>query len=138
MDVLNMLANRAIVELDALSTVQEAGRIMKEKRIGSLLVVKDGKKVGIVSETDIARKVAAEGLAPDQVTVEKIMSAPIITIDVHAKPERANDLMKENGIRHLGVTEDGEIVGIVSVRDLLHYFTVYYGGIGALKQKSRA
>lgn len=135
MDLLNMLVNREIVTVEHDATLQTAARLMRDHKIGSLLVVKGGKKVGILSETDVTRRAAAEGLVPDQVTAGSIMSSPIITLDVHAAPEKVNDLMKEKGIRHLAVTEKGEIVGIVSVRDLLRYFKVYYDGIGSLKKK---
>jgi CBS domain-containing protein len=63
------------------------------------------------------------------------MSSPIISIEITDSPERANDLMKEKGIRHLGITEQGRLIGIISVRDLLRYFKVYYDGIGSLKSK---
>ncbi len=136
MDVLNMLVNRSIVTIDRAATLQEAARLMRDKQIGSLLVVKNSKIIGIVSDTDVTRRAVAESLPPDRVTVETIMSAPIITIDIHSTPEMVNDLMRDKGIRHLAITEGGKIVGIISVRDLLHYFKVYYGGIGSLKQKS--
>ena len=61
------------------------------------------------------------------------MSSPIITIEITESPERANDIMKEKGIRHLGVTENGKFIGVTSVRDLLRYFKVYYDGIGSMK-----
>lgn len=135
MDVLSMLTNRTIETIDHSATLKTAAQIMRDKKIGSLLVIKDGKKVGILSETDLARRAVAEGLVPDKVEVEAIMSSPIITIDIRSAPEMANDLMKDKGIRHLAVTEQGEIVGIISVRDLLRYFKVYYDGIGTLKNK---
>lgn len=135
MDVLNMLVNRKIVTINHTAKLREAARVMRDKQIGSLLVVKGGKTVGIISETDVTRRAVAEGLAPDQVTVETIMSSPVITLDIQSTPEMANDLMRDKGIRHLAVTESGEIIGIISVRDLLHYFKVYYNGIGSLKPK---
>lgn len=134
MDPLNLLVNRSVVTIENSATVQEAARLMRDKKIGSLLIVKGGKMVGILSETDVTRRAAAEGLAPNQVIVESIMSSPIITLEAQSTPEEVNDLMKEKGIRHLAVTEGGEIVGIVSVRDLLRYFKVYYEGIGSLKK----
>ena len=135
MDVLNMLVTRAIVTIDHTATLREAARLMRDKGIGSLLVVKNGKKVGILSDMDLTRRAVAEGLVPDQVTVETIMSSPVITVDIQSTPEMANDLMRDRGIRHLAVTEGGEIIGIISVRDLLHYFKVYYDGIGSLKPR---
>jgi CBS domain-containing protein len=134
MDILSMLVNRSVEKIEHDATLQTAARIMRDKKIGSLLVAKAGKTVGIVSETDLTRRAVAEGFIPDQVKVEKIMSSPIITIDIQSSPEKANDLMKDKGIRHLAVTEKDEIVGIISVRDLLRYFKVYYDGIGSLKK----
>lgn len=135
MDVLNMLVNRNLVTIDHAATLREAACVMRDKRVGSLLVVKGSKKVGILSETDVTRRAVAEGLVPDHVTVETIMSSPVITLDIQSTPEKVNDLMRDKGIRHLAVTEGGEIIGIISVRDLLHYFKVYYDGIGSLKLK---
>ena len=135
MDVLSMLVNRAVETIDYNTTLQVAARIMRDKKIGSLLVVKEGKKTGIISETDIARRAVAEGIVPEKEKVESIMSSPIISVDIQSTPEKANDVMKEKGIRHLAVTEQDEIVGIISVRDLLRYFKVYYDGIGSLKKK---
>ena len=134
MDILSMLVNRTIETVDHNATLQTAARQMRDRKIGSLLVRKDGENIGIISETDIARKAVAEGRSPEKVKVGSIMSRPIITIDIKATPEMANDLMKENGIRHLAVTEQDKISGIISVRDLLRYFKVYYDGIGSLKK----
>jgi CBS domain-containing protein len=137
MDVLNMLINRSIVTIDGAATLQQAARLMRDKRIGSVLVEKNGKITGIVSDTDVTRRAVAENIAPDRVTVESLMSSPLISIDIHSTPEMANDLMKDSGIRHLPVTENDKIIGIISVRDLLHYFKVYYGGIGSLKKEKK-
>jgi CBS domain-containing protein len=135
MDVLDMLVNRSIVTIDHTATLLEAARMMRDRQIGSLLVVKNNKIGGIISDTDVTRRAVAEDLVPRSVTVGTIMSSPIITIDIQSTPEMASDLMRSKGIRHLAVTEDSKIVGIISVRDLLHYFKVYYSGIGSLKQK---
>jgi signal-transduction protein with cAMP-binding, CBS, and nucleotidyltransferase domain len=134
MDVLKMLVTRQVETVAHDMLLREAARRMRDKKIGSLIVVKGGREVGILSETDITRRAVAEGLSPDVSTVERIMSSPIISIDIGESPERANDLMKDRGIRHLAVTESGKIVGILSVRDLLRYFKVYYDGLGSLKE----
>jgi CBS domain-containing protein len=135
MDILSMLVSRTVESIPHDTVLQSAAGVMKNKKIGSLLVEKGGETVGIVSETDIARRAVAEGLDPRTTAIEAIMSHPVITIGIDATPEMANDLMKEKGIRHLAVTENGAIVGVVSVRDLLRYFKVYYDGIGSLRQK---
>ena len=135
MDLLNMLVNRNVAVINHDATVKTAAQKMRERTIGSLIVTKDGKEIGIISETDLARKVVSEGMDPEQVRVSAVMSSPIISIEITETPERANDLMKEKGIRHLGITDKGKFVGIISVRDLLRYFKIYYDGIGSLKSK---
>jgi len=135
MDFLNMLVNKGVESIDHDSTIKAAAQRMRDQKIGSLIVTKDGSEVGILSETDLTRKAVAEGLNPDQSRVSSIMSSPIISIEISETPEKANDVMKENGIRHLGIVEKGKFVGIISVRDLLRYFKVYYDGIGTLKSK---
>ena len=100
----------------------EAAQQMRVGKIGALLVRDGGRDLGIVSETDLARKVLAESLDPAQTTVGSVMSAPLVTIDIAASPHEASDLMAEAGIRHLAVVDGGEVVGMLSVRDLLRYF----------------
>lgn len=135
MDLLNMLVNKSVVVIDHQASIKEAARMMRDKEIGSLIVTRDGAEVGIISETDLSRRAVAEGLDSDTARVAAIMSHPVISIEITETPERANDLMKDKGVRHLAVTEKGRMVGIISVRDLLRYFKVYYDGIGSLKSK---
>jgi signal-transduction protein with cAMP-binding, CBS, and nucleotidyltransferase domain len=82
-------------------------------------VEKKGEIVGIVTETDMVRKALATGESQGNLTVEKIMTYPIRTIEAGRSTQEASDMMGTLGIRHLGVTENGQLVGIISVRDLL-------------------
>jgi CBS domain-containing protein len=113
---------RELKMISPTTTIQEAARIMGIQKVGSLFVEKDGLLVGILTETDIVRKAAAKGLDLKKDTVESIISKPIISIEATRSPQDAFDLMGEVGVRHLGITERGKIVGILSVRDLLVYF----------------
>ena len=122
MTTLGHLMNKDIQKIDQGATVQEAALRMKEKKIGSLLVEKGGQVVGIITEMDIVRKAVALGLDPKQKSVGSIMSSPVITLDQQRTPRDAHDMMGETGVRHLGVTQNGKIVGIISVRDVLLYF----------------
>ena len=122
MATLGQLVNRKIQAVKQDTTIREAADLMKLHRIGSLLVAKDGQYVGIVTETDIVRKAAAAGLDLKRENVGMIASSPVITLDIYRTPQDAHDLMGEIGVRHLGITDKGKIVGIVSVRDLLIYF----------------
>jgi signal-transduction protein with cAMP-binding, CBS, and nucleotidyltransferase domain len=119
---LTHLMNRELKKISYGTTIQEASRIMGIQKVGSLLVEKDGQWVGILTETDIVRKAAAKGMDLKKDTVDSIISKPIISIEITRSPQDAFDLMGEVGIRHLGITERGKVVGILSVRDLLIHF----------------
>jgi CBS domain-containing protein len=85
--------------------------------------VKKGKKlVGIVTDTDIVRRAVSNNKPLGKMTVEKIMTTPICTIEGSQSVDDAQDMMADLGVRHLGVTQEGEIVGVISVRDLLFFY----------------
>jgi CBS domain-containing protein len=104
------------------ATVRDAARQMRLTKAGALLVREGAGYLGIVSEADLVRKVLAESLVPAQTLVRSVMSAPLITIDIGASAHDASEIMARAGIRHLAVVEGGEVVGMLSVRDLLRYF----------------
>jgi len=104
------------------ATLAEAAAMMRDTRVGAILVAEQGAFIGIVSETDLVRKAMAGQLNAAQAKVRAVMSSPVITIEQDRSAHDASDLMAEKGIRHLAVTEDGRVVGIVTVRDLLRYF----------------
>ena len=108
------------IQYDA--TIQEAARRMRDERVGSLLVERDGKIVAIVTETDIVRKASARGADLGKEKIDAIMSAPVAAIEIQRTPQDAHDMMGDLGVRHLAVTDTGTIVGLLSVRDLLLYF----------------
>jgi CBS domain-containing protein len=113
-----MTRSLAILPLDA--TTRDAATVMCERRIGSVLVEQHQRIVGIVTETDIVREVVSDGVEPHRITVGAIMSSPVIGIDEQRPITEAADLMERSGTRHLAVLRDGAVVGILSVRDLLH------------------
>ena len=98
---------------------------MRDERIASLLVKKKEDYVGILTETDIVRKAAAQGKDLSTLSVEAVMTRPIVSIESTRTVRDANDLMGECGVRHLAVSEAGKVVGVVSVRDILRYFKSY-------------
>ncbi|MBI4400919.1 MAG: CBS domain-containing protein [Nitrospirae bacterium] len=104
------------------ATVRDAAKRMRDERLGSLFVEKGGNLVGIVTETDVVRRAVAEGKDLGTVMVQSIMTAPIVTIESTRTVQDAHDMMGDLGVRHLGVTTGGKLVGLVSVRDLLVYF----------------
>jgi signal-transduction protein with cAMP-binding, CBS, and nucleotidyltransferase domain len=109
-----------VFRVEADTTIRDAARIMASKDLGSLLVTRAHEPAGIVTESDMVRRVLAQDLNPDTHTVEEVMSAPLITVDASLGILEARDRMDQDRVRHLLVTEGGEIRGVVSVRDLIH------------------
>lgn len=114
-----------IKTVDRDETIRCSATLMRDHRISSLLVTKGQDVVGIVTDTDLARRAMAEGLDPERATVERIMSAPVLQIPSEATLLGANDLMAKESVRHLGVQKDGKLIGLVSVRDLVNFLTKY-------------
>ncbi len=106
-------------------SVVGAAKKMKTARVGSLFVKKGKKLVGIVTDTDIVRRAVSTSKPLGKLTVEKIMTSPICTIEGSESVDDAQDMMADLGMRHLAVTKAGEIVGVVSVRDLLLFYKRY-------------
>jgi CBS domain-containing protein len=112
------------VKVDANKTVREAINIMAEKKIGSLLVYKENEIVGILEESDIIKNVLVKDLNPYVVNVETVMSVPFV-IGEDKSDNDASDLMFRHKVRHLAVSVNGKVGGIVSMQDLLR--PVYTG-----------
>jgi CBS domain-containing protein len=112
---------RDVLRIDADASVLEAVKQMVEANIGSLLVTKEGDVTGIVTERDYLRRVALEGPADEEVTVEEIMSSPLIVVTPETAIDECMALMTDRRIRHVPVVEGGEVVGIVSIGDLVKF-----------------
>ncbi len=106
-------------------SIVSAAKKMKAARVGSLLVKKGKKLVGIVTDTDIVRRAVSTSKPLGKMTVEKIMTTPICTIEGAQSVNEAQDMMGDLGVRHLAVTKSGEIVGVVSVRDVMMFYKRY-------------
>ena len=122
MDEIGDYMTSPILSIDHESTVQETAVYMQASNVGSLLVKKYDEYVGIVTETDISRKVIGGGLNPETTPVSTIMTQPILSMDRFLPVEEANRFMHKNKIRHLVVTEEDKIVGLLSIKDLVSYF----------------
>jgi signal-transduction protein with cAMP-binding, CBS, and nucleotidyltransferase domain len=124
LSVLRVLMQTTMETIASERTVLEATQTMTEKRIGSLLVLEAGDMVGIVTETDVVRKVIAAGLPARSTSVGAVMNAPLIHIDINDTAREASRLMAEKRIRHLAVTEHNKVVGLLSVRDLVKVVSI--------------
>ncbi len=119
---IGQLMTNTLISVQHDTSVLLAAEKMSEERIGSLLVEKNGEFTGILTETDVVRKAAAKGLDLSTTLVHEIMSAPVLSIDLHVSSRYAIDIMSNAEIRHLAVTDEGKTIGLLSVRDILDYF----------------
>lgn len=121
---LSVLMRGKIEKIDREDTILTAATHMANQRIGALLVTQAGAVAGIVTERDLVQKAMAQNQDPGQVRVGTLMTQSIIDIDINRTVHDASDLMAKKGIRHLPVTENHTIVGILSVRDLIKMISV--------------
>lgn len=100
------------------ATVLEAARRMNEHRVGALVVVREGRVVGIFTERDVLNRVVAAQRDPAHTLVEEVMSAPVACCSPQTTRAECRHVMRERRIRHLPVVEDDRLVGIVSIGDI--------------------
>jgi CBS domain-containing protein len=110
-----------VVTVEAHTPVREAIALLAERRIGALPVVRAGEVAGIMSERDIIYCLKSDGAAVLDWPVERIMTAPAITVEADKQIMGALSLMTQRRIRHLPVVESGRLVGLVSIGDLVKY-----------------
>ena len=120
MITVDKLMTRNLVNIQVGMSAIDAAKLMKNYKVGSVFVKQENRIVGIVTEPDIIRKVVGAERVPYYIPVEDIMSSPVIGIDSRRSITEAADLMEQYGTRHLAVYSGEAIVGVLSVRDLLH------------------
>jgi len=99
--------------------VDQAAAMMRDRGVGSLIVVQGDTPVGIVTERDIVTKVVAENRASSSLRVRDVMSTPVVSVHPHEDVEAAARKMSQRRIRRLPVVQDGKLVGVVTENDLL-------------------
>lgn len=103
------------------ATVYDAIAMMADKNIGALVVVEDGRLVGIVSERDYTRKVMLRGKRSRETQVREIMSTSLTTVEPKESVDHCLRFMTEKRIRHLPVVSEGQICGVISIGDLVKH-----------------
>jgi CBS domain-containing protein len=110
---------REVFSIAPEASIFEALELMAKHNIGALLVVSEDRMVGIVSERDCIRKVELQGRNVNATPVSEIMTRDVITVECSQPLEECMSLMIDRNIRHLPVYDGGELVGLLSVRDVL-------------------
>ena len=101
------------------STVYDALQVMADKNVGALMVLEDDQVVGVISERDYARKVILKGKASKDTPVSEIMSTKLVWVRPDQSIEDCMNLMTNRRIRHLAVLEEGRLIGVISIGDVV-------------------
>jgi CBS domain-containing protein len=105
--------------IDVNESVMKAAQMMRKNNLGNILVLVEGKPVGIVTERDILNKIAADDLLPSSIPVRKIMSSPMISVTADTSLTEAVKLMASRRIRTLFVTDGGKPLGLLNMRSIV-------------------
>lgn len=111
--------DRALFSIEPEDPVLEAIRMMADRHVGALLVMRGSELAGIVSERDYARKVVLLGRSSAETPVWQIMSSPVVTVSLDSSIQDCMRLMTERRIRHLPVVEQGRVIAMISIGDLV-------------------
>jgi CBS domain-containing protein len=118
-DILKSKGDQTVHTVSPVTSVLDAMRLMADKNIGALLVMEGEAIVGIVTERDYARKVALMGRASKDTPVRDIMSSGVLYVRPGNTSEECMVLMTENRLRHLPIIDEGKLVGLISIGDLV-------------------
>ena len=111
--------NKELASILPDQTVLYALHLMAEKDVGALLVLEGKRLAGVFSERDYARKVVLQGRSSSDTAVQQIMSSPVVCVGPMESVSECMGIMTDRHIRHLPVVDDGQVVGIVSIGDLV-------------------
>ncbi|CCH55213.1 putative signal transduction protein with CBS domains [Fibrisoma limi BUZ 3] len=117
--ILQGKAVNALYTVTSNQTVLEALELMADKNIGAVLVVDDGQLTGIFSERDYARKGILKGRHSADTSISEVMTPHVITIEPDQRLDECMVIMSERHIRHLPVVEQGNLIGIISINDVV-------------------
>lgn len=109
---------KPVITIDQGKTVKQAGELLRKTRRGCLIVTKDKKPIGILSDSDIIKRVVAKNVLPIKLRVKQVMSKPLVTINQEDEILNAVRKMKKSNIHRLPVVDNRKLVGIISLSDI--------------------
>jgi CBS domain-containing protein len=118
-------SNRPVYSVGPNATVREALEVMAQQNIGALLVLDDDSLAGIFSERDYARKVVLKGKSSSEAKVSEIMTSKVITINTKHTIDQCMQIMTDNHIRHLPIVNDENVMGLISIGDVVREMIAY-------------
>ena len=118
-ELLRTKPTRAIVKVSPEQSVLDAIKVLASENIGAAVVMSGERLAGIFSERDYTRKVILKGRASDSTRVEEIMTPNVVVVSPRTKTRDCMALMTEKNIRHLPVVDEGRVIGMVSIRDIV-------------------
>jgi len=119
MRICDLIKNQETYEAELGHTVLQTVRAMVERNIGAVPVMHNGRLVGIFSERDLMKRVVAEGRDPRSTCMAEVMTDDPLTINMNEELANCMALMRRHNFRHLPVCHEGQLIGIVSLRDIL-------------------
>ena len=117
-DILEFKGN-AVFSVEPTVTVYHAIQVMCEKNIGGLIIIENGKMVGIFTERDYARKLILKGKSSKDTLISELMTTKVVTVGPDTSIEECMWLMSDKKFRHLPVVENEELVGVISISDVV-------------------
>ena len=118
-------SQRAIYSVNPDDTIRQALEVMALHNIGALLVLKEQKLVGIFSERDYARKVVLKGKSSNDSKVSEVMTSKLITINTNHSIDQCMQIMTDKHIRHLPIVNDSQVIGLISIGDVVREMIAY-------------
>lgn len=117
--ILQSKADKTVYTIGPAASVFDSVKLMAEKNIGALPVMEGGKIVGVITERDYARKIVLMARSSKETPVREIMTSQVMYVRTHQTSEECMALMTENRVRHLPVMDQGKLIGLVSIGDLV-------------------
>ena len=118
METVNDRMTHPVLSIEQDKTVKNAAEIIYSNRFGQLLVAENGNYIGIITKTDLMTRVLIKTLDAKAIKFSEVIPSPLYTIDSRESLGAAREMLREKPVRHLTVTRNDEVVGILSIKDL--------------------